>query len=335
LKTEEADAVIVGAGTAGISAALVLREAALKVVVIDKSRGVGGRAATRRIEGRPVDHGAQFFTARSDDFRAHVTGWLEAGICREWTRGFSTWENGAISAPPDRHPRYCCPEGMTALAKHDGRDVRILREAPVATIRASECGFTTSTENLTIHSRALISTAPVPQTMKLVKFISTHEDRTTLDSITFDPCLTAIYSVPGLEPGWPALQVTGSPISWIADDGSRREPVTRGPFVVHASPAFSIENLERDAFDVAQELIGPLCRIAGPAFASATILHAHRWRYARPRNPNPGKLFLALGEYPDALVAGDAFGSGTLESAWLSGNAAARGLLNRWTPGQG
>ena len=109
--------VIIGAGLSGLMAARSLHDAGVEVTVIDKGRGVGGRLATRRIGDARFDHGAQFFTVRSDEFRSHVDGWLAAGVVREWCRGFG--EN-------DGHPRYVGAGGMTSLAKHlaSGLDVR-------------------------------------------------------------------------------------------------------------------------------------------------------------------------------------------------------------------
>ncbi|MFN9939342.1 MAG: FAD-dependent oxidoreductase, partial [bacterium] len=42
------DVVVVGAGVAGLACAGALRESGASVVVLEKSRGVGGRCATRR-----------------------------------------------------------------------------------------------------------------------------------------------------------------------------------------------------------------------------------------------------------------------------------------------
>ncbi|MEY4299451.1 MAG: hypothetical protein RIR25_687, partial [Verrucomicrobiota bacterium] len=82
------DTIVLGAGIAGLAAAGVLRGAGREVLMLEKSRGLGGRAATRRWDNLPVDHGAQFFTARSGEFRAQVDTWLAQDICHEWCRGF-------------------------------------------------------------------------------------------------------------------------------------------------------------------------------------------------------------------------------------------------------
>ena len=100
--------VVVGAGLAGLVAARDLA-AEHEVVVLDKGRSVGGRLATRRIGDAVLDHGAQFFTVRGDDFRTQVDDWLARDVARVWCHGFDGGGDG--------YPRYCGTTGMTALAK--------------------------------------------------------------------------------------------------------------------------------------------------------------------------------------------------------------------------
>ena len=63
------DVVIVGAGIAGLSLAGELRRAGRQVLVLERSRGVGGRCATRRTDGGPIDHGLTFIHGRSPQLR--------------------------------------------------------------------------------------------------------------------------------------------------------------------------------------------------------------------------------------------------------------------------
>ena len=330
MKTPRADVVVIGAGTAGISAARIFQQNGLEVVVIDKSRGLGGRAATRRFECGPVDHGAQFFTAKSREFIEHTNHWLRRGLCREWTRGFPIWEKGTLHAPAGGgHPRFCCPGGMTAPAKLDAQDLTIWKDEPVSAVTVENGALLTTTTNRSISSAAVICTAPAPQALKILESLTVDEDRNTLSETAYDPCFCAIYDLPGCQPAWPAIEVHGSPISWIADDGSRRQPIRSGPYVVHASPEFSLEHLEQHPMEVAQLLTGPLAEILGTDLPDAKILHAHRWRYARPRPAAKLNSFYPLVGNPDVCFAGDACGTGNIESAWLSGRAAAECLLAR------
>jgi predicted NAD/FAD-dependent oxidoreductase len=74
---------IVGAGLAGLIAGRAIAEAGHDVVLWDKGRSPGGRLATRRIGDARLDHGAQFFTVRTDEFARHVAAWEADGIVRE------------------------------------------------------------------------------------------------------------------------------------------------------------------------------------------------------------------------------------------------------------
>jgi len=84
--------VVVGAGISGLLAAKALKEKGWTVTVLEKSRGVGGRMATRRVGRNKFDHGAQFFTVRGERFAGLVEDWLSAGVATQWTRGFADQE---------------------------------------------------------------------------------------------------------------------------------------------------------------------------------------------------------------------------------------------------
>ena len=117
---------IVGAGLSGLMAARDLRARGLDVVLFDKGRSPGGRLATRRIGDARLDHGAQFFTVRTEAFGAHVREWVDAGVVYEWCRGFTDGDgNQAGDGGGDGHPRYAVHGGMNALAKHLARDLDV------------------------------------------------------------------------------------------------------------------------------------------------------------------------------------------------------------------
>ena len=63
---------VIGAGIAGLACASELSRADAKVTVFERSRGLGGRLATRRQGNFAFDHGAQFVTARSRPFVQYV-----------------------------------------------------------------------------------------------------------------------------------------------------------------------------------------------------------------------------------------------------------------------
>ena len=316
------DLIVIGAGIAGLSAAKTAASAGFKVAILEKSRGIGGRAATRRIGDVPVDHGAQYFTVRSPRFQAKVNDWLEAGLCCVWTHGIPTWENGVVRAPQEGHPRYVCPGGMTSLAKHESQGLTIFRESTVSICRKENNLWNlTSKEGGQWSAREIITTAPAPQTIAL--FDPWIPENDPIRTLAYAPCLTAIFEVPGFSPSWKGLQVLNSDIAWMARVATRQEGGNSALFVVHGSPAFSRLHLEEEPRTAVQRLLPAAMEIAGDGFSPAMLVHSHRWRYARVENPIPG----AHAELSESLrFAGDAFLHANVESAWLSGLAAAENL---------
>ena len=74
---------VIGAGIAGITFARQLAENA-NVTVFEKSRGYGGRMSVRRSGHWQFDHGAQFFTARSQQFRQLIEELARQDIVAQW-----------------------------------------------------------------------------------------------------------------------------------------------------------------------------------------------------------------------------------------------------------
>ncbi|OZH52858.1 FAD-dependent oxidoreductase [Hydrocoleum sp. CS-953] len=58
--SQKFDIAVIGAGMAGLVCAQELQKAGYSVVVLEKSRGVGGRMATRRVSGSRADHGVRY-----------------------------------------------------------------------------------------------------------------------------------------------------------------------------------------------------------------------------------------------------------------------------------
>ena len=62
---------IIGAGLSGLVVAKTLGRHN-EIHIFEKSRGVGGRMSTRYADPFQFDHGAQFFMARSQQFKEFV-----------------------------------------------------------------------------------------------------------------------------------------------------------------------------------------------------------------------------------------------------------------------
>jgi predicted NAD/FAD-dependent oxidoreductase len=321
---------VVGAGISGLLAARELVTAGWRVVVLEKGSGAGGRMATRRLESGTFDHGAQFFTVRTERFGGLVRGWLESGHVVEWSRGFADPEN---RPQEDGHPRYSGARGMSTVPGHLARGLDVRTGERVVTARLRNDYWEVGTESGSqLTAEALLLTAPVPQSLALFSEEPAlpEEARRRLEVVSYSPCLALMALLEGPtgvpEPG--GVQVKGEPLDWIGDN--RRKGISRAPGVtIHAGPEWSRAHFDADETGVAASLLafaGVQLRTDLTARVLATSLA--RWRYSWVTRPFPEPCLVARRE-PPLVFAGDAFGQSKVEGAALSGLAAADHLLGR------
>ena len=116
---------IIGGGLSGLVLAKNLDDFS-KVTVFEKSSGVAGRMATRLVEPFEFDHGAQFFTARSEAFKNFLLPYLEKETVVAWNPKVVTLEEG--KKPYKRswfETHYIAQPRMTSLVKALGAPVDI------------------------------------------------------------------------------------------------------------------------------------------------------------------------------------------------------------------
>ncbi|CAI5970818.1 unnamed protein product [Closterium sp. NIES-64] len=100
---EELDVVIIGAGLAGLRAALALQEAGVECVVLEASDGVGGRVRTDEVDGFLLDRGFQIFLSAYPEAQQVMD--YEALDLRPFYSGALVWFGGSFHrvADPFRH----------------------------------------------------------------------------------------------------------------------------------------------------------------------------------------------------------------------------------------
>ena len=292
---------------------------------MDKSSGVGGRLATRRIGAARVDHGAQFFTVRGGELGTLVEGWLSRGVAREWCRGFRR--------PPDGHPRYVGAAGMTDLAKDLASNLDVTLSTRIERLSPGAAGgwVARSDRGATVAADAVVLTPPVPQSLTLLGALAAPEADDALRAISYTPTLS-LLAVLDADPGIPppgGLQLSEGPLSWVADN--RAKGVSSVPAVtVHAGPQASAEWWGLDsaaATSVLLDAARPWVGTRDPRQAQLV-----RWRYATPDVAHPEPCLVAVDTDRPVVCAGDAFGEPRVEGAFLSGLAAADAVAERLGP---
>lgn len=323
------DILIVGAGVAGLTAAQKLKEAGRDVLVLEKSPGLGGRSATRTMNGNIIDHGAQYFTSRDKRFQEQVDEWLRQGHLRDWAHGFHRLTKRGLEAPSHGNPRYVFPQGMNTVGKLLGEGLDIRTQTKVTSVsRKGNIWVVSSATGETFEAQTVILNMPAEQALALCQF-DLGNVRQQLEGIVMEPCFALLLGFDsGLAPEWKGLVVEiPGPISWIAHDSSKRTAVKETTLVVHSTPTFARDHFEENPEQVKTKLLAALnLHVSLSTFQSPLWTDLQRWKYALASS----FLDVPFVQYRETFFfCGDWCGGARLESAFLSGLALAEELTRR------
>lgn len=348
MNENESRIAIIGAGLAGLIAATKLVDSGCAVTLFDKGRGVAGRMSTRRgDEGHAFDHGAQYYTVREPAFAEVVNQWETSGVTAIWHGKIVSIECGGglpgkIEAVSEETQRWVGVPGMSAICKQLAKELvatpddkcRIESGVRVGRVEATADEWQLlddQGEALGKFSKVLVTT-PAPQAAELLSVDSSLAAKAA--GVQMHGCWAVLLSLDERLPvAFDGAFVNdssvshGAALSWVARNNSKPGRSDSESWVLHGSHAWSEQNLELSDYDAASLLLSSFRDITGCETLEPVDCAAHRWRYAGPVEPNPGRCLQS--EAGTLFAAGDWCGGPRVEGAYLSGFAAAEAILER------
>jgi predicted NAD/FAD-dependent oxidoreductase len=340
------DTLIVGAGIAGLALARELTARGQTPVVLERANGVGGRCATRRVDGQPVDHGLAFLHGRTPHFLAAVAAARDAAAITHWPRHRDG--DGVPCQPQAFDPldtRVAPAGGVNVLAKHlaQGADVRLGARVEALALEPATPDAVTRVWTVTLaggdrlQSRSLVLALPAPSTLGLLATIAPQEPAIApllplLRLIHVVPCLAVIARYPQgtPPPAWEAsYPADGSAVHAVLHDSTKRPGAPRLTLVIQGRPGFSQKHVDTPEDQWAQALLDEAATLHGGWIRTPDLLQPHRWRYARVAiGTELAAPLVAHCEGGAVLgLAGDGLhAAGGVEGAYLSGVALAARL---------
>ena len=304
---------IIGAGVAGLSAARLLRDAGVACTLFDKSRGLGGRMATRRAGELQFDHGAQYFTAKGARFASVVAGWRQAGCAAEW------FDGAFVGAPGMTGPARVLADGLDVIA---GREVKGLRAGDAGWSVLDARGAVDCSGNGSFD--AVMFALPAPQIAPILA--SAGLSFRELANVLYSPCWAAMIAYGArMDLPWTHLRDAHADLPWVARDATKpmREG-SRETFVLHAGADWSARHLELSPDEALARLL-PLFRALTGIEGEPIYATAHRWRYALVQETAGAPCLWNAAARVGAC--GDWCLGPRVESAFDSGEAMARAYL--------
>lgn len=329
------DALVVGAGIAGLAAARVLEDAGLRVLVIEKSRGIGGRTSMRRGAGWTANLGAQVIVTNSLDQAIPFSNLNISSTPRApWAQFLETQRaclsSVTVAGMTSPAPCYVHSTGMNAfckalVAQNIAFQMRVVALEETATGLWSVEASDASDSRHAFLARHVFLTPPLPQALTLLSDSSFASQCAPLASVAYDPCIAMIVRIPlELRAQWPApvwmlpTESTANTTDTCLDKVSPKiagmflqqeaNPERSDVLAIHLSHTSSQsiwnetdENIFQGTLDCMSNIIkekSPNIELS-PA-PLATLLSLHRWRYSRCRQPLPMPFFKVITQSPCA-----------------------------------
>lgn len=332
------DLVVVGAGIAGLSCARAAASAGLRTVVLERSAGVGGRCATRRVEGQPVDHGLSFLHGSVAEFlealdtvdATPVTGWPSR------VRGTGAPCQPAAFAAGER--RMAFAEGLSVFPKFLAAGIDVRKNQTVLDVAERGAAAVVRLEGgRELIAERVVLALPCEQTnLFLVSLGGDDREvgaaRRLLEMLGTRPCLTLLAGYPAARPApdWDVWYPEDSKVlQMLANDSSKRRDPNYRVLVLQAHARWSDEHFDSEPAEWSGLLLAEAARLAGGFVSQPLWQQTHRWRYARSAGNGElsSPLLLRLPGGASIGLAGEFFEpGGGAQAAFLSGRALASRL---------
>lgn len=314
---------VVGAGLAGLSCARVLRRSGAYVEMFEQDRIIGGRMATARIGSVSYDHGAQYLTARSAQFKAYLDELNATGYVSRW----KPHSAAGIDGSGQMMPWYVGTPGMSSIVRPLAEGVRIHTGRRVHTItrvdRAWYLWFDDETKAGPFAAVAI--TVPAPQAQLLLGPVADIGE--SLRRVRILPCWALMVRLDQRSlPDQDVFSDMSDVIRWISRNNSKPGRTARGEtIVVHASPKWSREVEDQEPEIVAEEMWSEVCHVLALPPVRPSQMTAHLWRYGLV-DQSLGESFIYSSQH-NVGIAGDWCLGRLGEHAFESGSALGRAIV--------
>jgi renalase len=328
----------VGAGAAAAAATFALDRdlAGATITVLEKSGGLGGRAATRRRGDVTYDYGANYVKAADDRVVQLLTQTLDTEGLVDIEEPIYTFDGeGAVSEgrEADEH-KWTYEQGLTQLAKRlFGRtDATVHRNTRVTALdRDGDVWYVTDADDDRWGPfDELILTPPAPQSADLLASASWEaplrsELSDALGAVEFRTIWTALLHYPFRldRPYYAVVNATKDhDIGWISREACKRGhvPDAESLLVVQANHDWSVAHYDEPPAENVAHLANATAAVLGDDRLREPDWVDHQgWRYAQPEERAPPDL-VAGAEAHDLYVLGDwTAGTPRLHAALRSG----------------
>lgn len=312
------DYIIIGAGISGIQAAYDLRKNGFSIILIEKSKAVGGRMATRRVGQHKFDHGAQFIDLNYPELSQLDKDLMNESIISPWFFTEKKWMKAANN-------------GMTQIPKFMAKSLDIVFQKKVVRIDTDKTKnlFVFCEDGSKYSSKNIILSCPLPQSLKILDDSKLNYP-IALSEVSYSSAIVALFGFKGsheIFSDYKHMTDLAEGIQSISNQHSKG---------VGELPAFTMimsPNWSAEFFDLSEDELSLILREKFlhqfgvsdlPLFSEIQI---KKWKFSKPIKTFDNTFF-SFAPANNIHLIGDAFARGSIDGALIS----AKDLLRYLTP---
>ncbi len=304
------DCIILGAGISGLTLARRLSHKGRRVLVVEKSRGVGGRMATRRDENATYDHGAQFYKIPLNSTPTLDNPWSESELAVTWFH--------------DQTAIYkAVPGGLTRLAKQLAKNLNIVFEQKAVSVQQGPVLTVVCESGQQYTSNELFLSAPLPQSLELLSKSQIAYPK-ELAQIHYASALVGLFEVQSESAQIQKINYLQdiSPEIYSISNQLSKKVSTSLAFTVVMQPDWSREHFEKNESDTikrVEEIFSRYLRFQDSSFLIRKQ-QLKKWRFSHPLATHTS-AHVVVGENKNIFLLGDAFGGPSIAGALRSAHS--------------
>ena len=319
---------IIGAGITGVTVANLLQKK-YNLTVFEKSRGVGGRMATRRAEPYQFNHGAQYFKIGNKEFKDFVKPLIVNKIIKPLTANQIEISNKkVIKRTKIYNQQYFTAESkMNAVVKYlinNNFSIKLLCKIK-KTLKENDNWFIIDSDDVSYGPYDwLLITIPPNQAIEIL--YNNYKFLDIIKKIKMRSCYSLMLGFDKIkEFDFDTALFLDEDVQWLSIRKKILENKEYYNILINSSYNFAEQNINGSKDKISNYLIKQVSDILKFDLNNYDHKALHFWKYAMSeKNNNLGSL---LDEDLKVIICGDWCMNGKVEGAFLSAKNAANKLL--------
>ena len=310
---------VIGSGISGATIANLLNKKH-NVDLYDKARGLGGRSSFKRLDNqRGFDHGTQYFSPKTSEFKRFTKKLIEKKILKIWEGNHKFLSDK--KKENKKHVKVIGRKGNNDISKYLLKNVRCYFQSELKKINFQSRKWNLIFNDGKIRNyENLILTCPFPQLKKLSK--KYIKNSFIKEKIKMDANITILIEIKKTNLGYSSFLFNDRILGWAGYENSKKRFKSKSDLWTLQS-TFNWANKKINQNKVlkktnAKILIDKFFKLTGIKRTKVLFSLNHGWKYSS--NSKPLKLKSYWNSKLNLGVCADWFNGPRLESGWISAN---------------